>query len=169
MIDMTRQESVALLTEARVGRLSMVGADGQPYVIPLRFLWLGETVYMRLAHYGRKAEALERNASVCFETDEIAPDFSRYASVLIEGKVVDVTDLTEKEEALFRFHEKYARLCGTGVPPRPVTTTGVALRKLVMTSISGRRKEPDEQPGAARETSAPKTTKNRSQKRRQRA
>jgi nitroimidazol reductase NimA-like FMN-containing flavoprotein (pyridoxamine 5'-phosphate oxidase superfamily) len=169
MIDMTRQESEAVLTEARVGRLSMVGSDGQPYVIPLRFLWLGDTVYMRLAHYGRKAEALERNANVCFETDVFTPDFSEYASVLIEGKVVDVTDLTEKEEALFRFHEKYARLCGTGVPPRPVTTTGVALRKLVMTTISGRRKEPDEEPGSGGGTKAAKVSRKVTKKTRQRA
>ena len=164
MLDMTREESVALLTDARVGRLSMVGSDGRPYLIPVRFLWRDGTVYMRLAHYGRKAEALEKNPHVCFEADAYSQDFSDYASVLVEGAVVDVTDPAEKEEALFRFHEKYGRLCGTGVPPRPVTISGVALRKLVPVSLSGRKKEPDEVPGLGA-TSGPQTKAWRPQRR----
>ena len=156
MIDMTAQESVALLENARVGRLGMAAPDGRPYAIPLRFIWLNDTAYMRIAHYGRKADILEVNSRVCFEADACTEDFSHYASVLVEGSVVDVTDPVEKEEALFRYHVKYARLCGLGVPPRPVTTNGVALRKLVVAAITGRKRDPEEAPLASPRAAPPR-------------
>ena len=144
MIDMTAQEIALLLQNARVGRLGMAAPDGRPYTIPLRFVWLNGCLYVRLAHYGRKADILEANNRVCFESDAFTDDFSQYASVLAEGTVVDVTDPVEKEEALFRYHEKYSRLCGIGLPPRPVTISGVALRKLIVQSLTGRKREPDD-------------------------
>lgn len=144
MIDMTHQEAVALLENARLGRLGMIDAAGRPYTIPLRFVWTDDAVYMRLAPCGRKGDALERNNHVCFEVDTCANDLSDYGSVLIEGAVVEVADPVEKEEALYRYHEKYGRLCGLGVPPRPVTINGVVLRKLLPEKISGRKREPDD-------------------------
>lgn len=144
MIEMSLQESALLLQNARVGRLGMATSDGRPYTIPLRFIWLNDTIYVRLAHYGRKSDILEVNNRVCFESDTFADDFSHYASVLVEGRVVDVTDPSEKEEALFRYYDKYARLCGLGLPPRPVTISGVALRKIIVQSITGRKREPDD-------------------------
>jgi len=143
MIDMLKSESEKLLHNARVGRLSMVDPDGRPYVIPLRFLWTDKTVYVRLAPCGRKQDAIERSNHVCFETDEVRPDFSEYASVVIEGRIEDVSDEEEKKRALVAMNDKYARLCQLPTPgPNPVTK-GVAIRKIVIEKLSGRKREPD--------------------------
>jgi nitroimidazol reductase NimA-like FMN-containing flavoprotein (pyridoxamine 5'-phosphate oxidase superfamily) len=143
MIDMTREEALALLENSRVGRLAMVGADGRPYAIPLRYVWHNGVIYVRLAFDGRKQDALEHARRVCFETDQCEADFSYYASVLAEGNLIDVIGEKEKREALVAMNAKYERLAGLPTPgPNPVVQ-GVAMRKIVVEKLSGRKREPD--------------------------
>jgi nitroimidazol reductase NimA-like FMN-containing flavoprotein (pyridoxamine 5'-phosphate oxidase superfamily) len=146
MIDMPVAESHALLASRRVGRLAMVGSDGQPYAIPLRYVWHNGAVYVRLAFDGRKQDALEHNRRVCFETDECLDDFSHFASVLVEGTLADVTDDDEKRDALVALNSKYERLAGLPSPgPNPIVR-GVAMRKIVVSRLSGRKREPERAP-----------------------
>jgi uncharacterized protein len=152
MIEMPLRESVDLLETSLVGRLSMIGPDGRPYVIPLRFVWHEGAVYVRLAYAGRKQEAIECNRNVCFETDELRGDFSHYASVIIEGTVEDIENEMEKKAALVALNEKYARLCGVPSPGPDPVTQGVAMRKIAATSLTGRKREPD----VIRQTAGPR-------------
>lgn len=146
MIDMPTSETFALLDASRVGRLAFVDAGGRPYAIPLRYVWHNGAIYVRLAFAGRKQEAIEQCRRVCFETDECADDFSHYASVLAEGTLVDVLNDEEKRGALVAMNLKYERLAGLPHPgPNPVIH-GVALRKIVVDKVTGRKREPDPDP-----------------------
>jgi len=153
MIEMPKEESLALLENSLVGRLSMVGPDGKPYLIPLKFVWFNQSVFVRAGYDGRKQDAIEHARQVCFETDEVEADFSHYASVIIEGTLVDIHGEAEKRLALVALNEKYARLSGLPTPgPNPVTQ-GVAIRKILVEKMAGRKNE--QEPGPAKRRRVP--------------
>ena len=142
MINMPTTESFDLLQRSLIGRLGMVGADGRPYTIPLRFVWHKGAVFVRVAHDGRKHDALEHQQRVCFEVDEVREDFSHYASVIIEGAIQEIDSVEEKKAALVAMNDKYTRLAGMPSPGPDPVVNGVALRKLQVEKLSGRKREP---------------------------
>jgi nitroimidazol reductase NimA-like FMN-containing flavoprotein (pyridoxamine 5'-phosphate oxidase superfamily) len=142
MIEMPKIESVRLLEASLIGRLSLVEATGKPYMIPLRYVWFEDSIFLRLAYDGRKQDAIAHCRQVCFEVDEVLPDFSRYASVIIEGTLLDVHAEAEKRPPLVALNDKYARLCRLPSPgPNPVTQ-GVAIRRIEVLRLAGRKSEP---------------------------
>lgn len=144
MIPMSRQEVEALLSNARIGRLSMADNDGQPYTIPLPFCWTAGALYLRLPLIGRKGEVLRQNDRVCFEADTFTESLDEYASVLIEGRLVAVDDLAEKASAKGANDQKYQRLRGGYRPGHGRSTPlgELPTRKIVVERLSGRKKEP---------------------------
>lgn len=143
MQDMTPDEIDAFLADARIGRLCMAGRDGRPYSIPLPFCWLGGALYVRLPLTGRKGQILAENDRVCFEADAFTDALDDYASVLVEGRLVPVTDVAEKHRVKEANEEKYRRLRGGHRPGhgRARAAAELPLRKLVAEQVGGRRKE----------------------------
>ena len=143
MQDMTAHEIERLLDQSLIGRLSMADRASRPYTIPLPFSWTGGTIYLRLPLAGRKGSILRENDQVCFEVDHFTETLDQYASVLIEGRLVAVTDTDEKLRVKFCTDEKYSRL-RRGYRPghgRSTPVEQLPLRKIVVQSISGRKKE----------------------------
>jgi nitroimidazol reductase NimA-like FMN-containing flavoprotein (pyridoxamine 5'-phosphate oxidase superfamily) len=144
MTEMTADEISRLLANARIGRVGMADISGNPYVIPMPFCWVDEVLYMRLPMKGRKGEILRLNPKVCFEVDEFTDDLAEYASVLIEGRLEPVTDLDEKARVREVNSAKYLRLRGGFRPGHGRATMDAALplQKIVMATVSGRKKAP---------------------------
>lgn len=134
----------ALLKEARIGRLCMAGPDGRPYAVPIPFCWAEGSVYLRLPLSGRKGEILSANPLVCFEVDEFTDSLDHYASVLVEGRLVEVTTIEEKGRIKAINDEKYDRLRGGYRPGhgRRTPLEALPMRKIIVERISGRSKEP---------------------------
>ena len=152
MQDMIPDEIDDFLQGARIGRLCMAGRDGRPYTIPLPFCWLGGALYVRLPLAGRKGQILSENDRVCFEADAFTDTLDDYASVLVEGRLVEVTDVAEKQRVKQANDEKYRRLRDGHRPghgrSRPVAA--LPLRKLLVERVGGRCKErPQPVAGAA--------------------
>lgn len=143
MVEMNSEEIEQLLSDGRIGRLCMAGADGRPYSIPFPFCWTDGALYLRIALTGRKGEVLRENPQVCFEVDSFTDSLDDYASVLIEGKLLPVTDLDEKARVQERNDEKYTRLRGGWRPGhgRSTPLAELQMRKIVVTSLTGRKKE----------------------------
>lgn len=143
MIDMTVDDIDRMLAGARIGRLCLVGADGRPYCIPLPFCWSAGALYLRLPLTGRKGSILAENDQVCFEVDDVSDNMDRYASVLIEGRLVPVADLAERAIVKRRNTQKYERLRGGYRPGhgRSTSLEDLPLRKIVVEQLSGRAKE----------------------------
>lgn len=142
MIDMTPFQIDELLDGALIGRLCMADGERRPYVVPLPFCWDGEALYLRLALTGRKGQVLGENDRVCFEVDSFTDDLADYASVLVEGRLVEVTDLAEKARIKQLNDRKYNRL-RRGHRPGHGRTTPLAdlpMRKLIVEALSGRCK-----------------------------
>ena len=149
MQEMTIQEVDQMLSEARIGRLSMADRTGRPYTIPLPFCWTDGAVYLRLPLAGRKGCVLAANDQVCFEVDEFTETLDDYASVLVEGRLVAVTSVDEKSHVKSCNDRKYSRLRRGHRPGhgRSTSIEQLPLRKLLVDHISGRKK--DSQPPAA--------------------
>lgn len=143
MQDMSPDDIDDFLADARIGRLCMAGRDGRPYTIPMPFCWHAGALYVRLPLTGRKGRVLAENDRVCFEADAFTDTLDDYASVLVEGRLVEVTDAAEKRRVKQANDEKYNRLRGGHRPGhgRARPAADVPLRKLVVERVGGRRKE----------------------------
>lgn len=133
----------AMLQGTTIGRLCMADNEGRPYAIPLPFTWHEGALYLRLPLTGRKGEVLRQNSRVCFEVDSYTDTLDDYASVLIEGRLIEVTSLEEKACIRARTQEKYLRLRRGHRPGhgRSTPLEALALRKIVVEQLSGRRKD----------------------------
>lgn len=102
---LTDNEARQYIADNDTGHLATCGADGQPYVVPLNYIFLNESIYFHCAHEGKKLDNLKTNDKVCFEishTDKIylgntpCKCGTRYTSVLVFGKACIIEDVTEK-------------------------------------------------------------------------
>lgn len=103
-----------MLAEATNGVLSLVDRDGEPYGVPMSFVYDGDrTIYFHCAREGRKMECLDRcdRASFCIVAlDDIKPaEFTTYfRSVIAAGKISRVEDRGEMTAALRMLASKYS-------------------------------------------------------------
>ena len=92
-----REDSLALLGRARVGRLGCI-AGGEPYVVPVNYVLEGDSV---LSHSlpGRKIEAMRENPRVCLQVDEVR-DSLHWESVLAYGTFEELREPSERARAM---------------------------------------------------------------------
>ncbi len=112
-----RAEMEQILERADVGRLGLADA-GEPYVVPLNFVYDDGGIFFHTGLEGRKLEMMQKNPRVCFEVDEILDvvineettcfSTAYYKSVIAWGGVRVVDDTDEKLKALDMLMEKYA-------------------------------------------------------------
>ncbi|MBI9035400.1 MAG: pyridoxamine 5'-phosphate oxidase family protein [Bacteroidales bacterium] len=111
-------EMESIIDKCEVCHLAMVSENGEPYVLPMNFAYLDQTIFLHSAPVGKKMGILEKNNQVCinFSTDydlkfvneEVACSYSmRYKSVLAYGRVEFIEDLKEKEQILNQVMKKY--------------------------------------------------------------
>jgi uncharacterized protein len=109
-----QQQIKDIITEATIGRMATIGADGFPYITPVNFVYHQDKIYFHCAHKGEKIDNIRRDNKVCFEIDiplsylEVA--FNRmnngckvhqlYKCVIIRGRACVVGDLETKIDAL---------------------------------------------------------------------
>ena len=103
---LSKEEALAVLEKAEYGFLGTVSPDNEPYVVPLSFTVGGDKVYFHCARTGEKLDNITKNPSVCFcvvgPTEPVyETGFSTvYESCMVFGKAEEVTDETERREAL---------------------------------------------------------------------
>ena len=107
------EEIEKILKENSYGILSVTNTDnGYPYGIPLSYFYMNNSVYFHSATTGLKNDSILKDNRVCFTVvgkTEILPEkFStKYESVIIYGKVFELTE-RDKKEALFGLVKKYS-------------------------------------------------------------
>lgn len=105
-------DALKVLIQGEYGVLSTVGADGQPYGIPLSYVYRDNVVYFHCATEGHKLEKLASNPGVSFcvvgRTQVLPAEFAtKYESAVIFGSASEVQG-TEKQAALLALLEKYS-------------------------------------------------------------
>ena len=111
-------EIQAIIDKSIVCHVSMIDADGKPYVLPMNFAFDDKVIYMHSAPVGKKISALESNGNICVAfssdyelrhvNDNVACSYSmKYKSVLAYGKVTFIEDLNEKKKITNLVMKKY--------------------------------------------------------------
>ncbi len=110
---LSAEESALILKNNTNGVLAVHGDDGYPYAVPLSYVFDGACIYFHSAKKGHKIDAVEKNpkASFCVTAqDQIVPEeyTTYFKSVIVFGKVTEITDDTEKLHAIEKLALKYA-------------------------------------------------------------
>jgi len=145
---MEPEEAKRFLETASVGRLGMI-SEGEPYVVPLNYVYLDDAVYFHSAPEGRKMEALRGGARVCFEVDvllgikdDIDPCAmgAYFKSATIFGECDRVEDPEEALRVLEALVDKHSRRPDRSKIPRE-SLDSVVVMKVVPEHLSGKMLE----------------------------
>lgn len=109
--EITPQEAREILGNAEYGVLSTVGTDGQPYGVPLSFVFRNGSIYFHCASSGHKLDNIEHNAKVSFcavGKTKVQPEKfgTEYESAVVFGVASEVSGV-ERYDALLWLLEKY--------------------------------------------------------------
>ena len=144
---LTEAEIDALLKDGQVGYLALA-KEGQPYLVPLNFLYEKGLIYFHCALQGRKIDYIKANPKGCFQTGEAGGLISgdnpcshnySYRSVIVEGTVEEVVDPAEKENILRLITAKYSteQMAEGVISAKRISATGVY--RITPSNISGKR------------------------------
>ncbi|MDL2266386.1 pyridoxamine 5'-phosphate oxidase family protein [Desulfovibrio sp. OttesenSCG-928-G15] len=102
-----------VLDTSEYGILALNDPSGWPYAVPLSFVHMDGAIYVHCATSGRKNTLITQCDKVCFTTvcdtkPVYLTDFSTYyKSIMVFGKVREVTQEQEKNRALHALAKKY--------------------------------------------------------------
>lgn len=82
VIDMTRQESILVLSGNRIGRLACA-RENQPYVVPFHYVFSDHHLYS-FSLMGQKVDWMRQNDQVCVQVDEME-SARNWQSVVVFG------------------------------------------------------------------------------------
>lgn len=107
-----KNEAIKLLVDCEYGVLSTVADDGQPYGVPLNYVYKDNCLYFHCALIGHKIDNIANNPKVSFcvvgETKVLPADFStHYESAIAFGTASEIEG-TERYNALIGLLEKYS-------------------------------------------------------------
>ncbi|SDO68446.1 pyridoxamine 5'-phosphate oxidase family protein [Desulforhopalus singaporensis] len=108
----TLDQAVELLSDAEYGTLSTVDGDGQPYGVPLNYVYRDGAIYFHCALNGHKLDNIGGNPKVSFcvvgDVEVLPAEFSTsYQSVIAFGVASEVVG-NERYQALEWLLEKYS-------------------------------------------------------------
>ncbi len=111
--ELSIDEARRILVNAEYGVLSTVDGVGQPYGVPLNYVYRCDAIYFHSALSGHKLENIAFNARVSFcvvGNTRVLPDKfgTEYESAVLFGVVSEVTGC-ERQDALLWLLEKYCK------------------------------------------------------------
>ncbi len=106
------EEAVKILRLATSGVLSLNGADGYPYGVPVSYVYDGGRLYFHSAISGHKIDSIHHSDKASFTViskDDVHPETftTFFRSVICFGKVRIVDDKAEKVAALRKLGQRY--------------------------------------------------------------
>lgn len=109
--ELSREEAMKVLVDGEYGILSTVGADNQPYAVPLSYAVAGDTIYIHGTNQASmRNDNMKQNPRVCFsvvgKTDVLPSQFStNYESAVVFGTA---RVSAEPEKGLLLLVDKYS-------------------------------------------------------------
>jgi hypothetical protein len=102
-----KEDARALLQAHQLGRLGC-SVNGEPYVLPINYLYTGEDLYMHSLP-GLKIRAMREQPQICLQVDEITDDYN-WKSVLVFGEYEEITNADEREQILGAMFQRLPHL-----------------------------------------------------------
>ncbi len=145
--EMTRDESVALLARARIGRLACAH-EGQPYITPISCTYSDNWLYS-FSRAGQKLAWMRENPLVCVEYEELVTA-QDWATVIVLGKYEELTDTPQNAAGRKLAYELLQMRpvwwepgCLTTIPQAVDRPADIAYFRVHIDQISGHRGVPD--------------------------
>ncbi len=128
----SREKIDKCIKECSVVRLGMI-SRGEPYIVPLNFVYFEGSVYFHCAGAGRKIEAIRENPLVCLEFDEmhgIAEESADtfYTSIIAWGSAREESNRETAKKALELICSKYLKQARVITDEMVTGTTIVSVR-----------------------------------------
>lgn len=105
--ELSNEEMMQLLSEERVGRVGL-NDDPQPYVVPTDFTFEDGAIYIHTPDGGLKAQLARANPNICFEVDKYNDTVTDFRSIIIRGRISEVSDPAERSKAMQSLSRKAA-------------------------------------------------------------
>ena len=97
-----------LLKEQKFGHLGCVLESGEPYVVPINYLYKDDEIYIHCLP-GQKLDALRTNGKVCLQVEKIGKS-CRWQSAIAFGEFQEVKRMNIKIEILKEFSTRFEHL-----------------------------------------------------------
>ena len=135
--ELSQEESRKLLSEQFVARLGCVLIGGEPYVVPVNYLFKGGFIFIHSSP-GLKVEALRANPKACIQVDDIE-SFFEWRSAIAFGEFEEITDAAEREEFLSEMMARFPKLTPveTVVKPEESAPAEMVLFRIRIKRITG--------------------------------
>lgn len=128
-IRLTPEEAQTILAQGRWGVLSTADADGQPYGVPINYVYDSEQqmIYCHCAAAGKKLANIAANSRVSFTViaeERILEEafVTNYRSVIVQGTAEIYQDPAAIRSALRcpspQYHQQTAQRCDCTLSPR---------------------------------------------------
>jgi nitroimidazol reductase NimA-like FMN-containing flavoprotein (pyridoxamine 5'-phosphate oxidase superfamily) len=104
--ELNEEVSQKFLEKHSIGRLGCILETGEPYVVPVAYIFEEGDVYVHSLP-GQKISALRKNPKVCLQINEISEDGFEWKSVIAFGEFEEIKDKDKKTSVLFEFYEKF--------------------------------------------------------------
>lgn len=143
---LSQEKCKKMLPQHVYGRLATAGKDGVPYITPVNYVYINDSIYFHTGFRGRKIDNINENPVVCFEISspgnlyisERACGFAmRFWCILVSGRAESVTSPEEKAEVLNALMNKYAGRYEYS-DPTDEDISKVNIIKINVESISGK-------------------------------
>ncbi len=109
---LSREECEQILERNTSGVLALITPEGEPYPVPMSYAWADGVLYFHGAQQGRRMDAIRHCAQAGFcviDQDVVAPEeySTLYRSVIVTGKIRELTEPAQKEQGLLQLAAKY--------------------------------------------------------------
>lgn len=106
--NLDENEARKFLAEQKFGHLGCVLETGEPFVVPVNYLYEDDGIYVHSLP-GQKLDALRLNPKVCLQVERVETGL-RWQSVIASGEFQEVKKTNEKFRILQEFTNRFERL-----------------------------------------------------------
>lgn len=99
---MNDKEISQLINKQSLCRIAF-GGDSYPYISPFQYVVINNQLYFHFTNYGKKIKFLNQDNPVCVEIESYSQDFSKFAFIMLQGKLKLVDNLSERNTAINKF------------------------------------------------------------------
>ena len=114
---LSKEKCKKMLGHHTYGRMATTDPDNTPYITPVNYIYMNDSIYIHTGFAGRKIDNINSNPRVCFEisspgnlyiSDKACGFTMRYWSIIIEGKASFINDAALKREVIDVLMNKYS-------------------------------------------------------------